>query len=68
MPVLGTVADEEQDACSWKALDQTVEQRLALPVDPVEILEDQEERGDLTFAEEEALDRVQDALPALRRV
>src|SRR5439155_20138619 len=66
--ILGTVADEEQDARGWEARDQTVEQRLALPVDPVEILEEHEERRDLTFPEEEARDRVQDPLPALRRL
>ena len=58
----------EQDARGREALDQAVEQRLALGVDPVEILEEHEERLDLTFPQEEPLDRVQGPLPALRRV
>jgi hypothetical protein len=35
--VLGTVTDEEQDACGREALDQAIEPRLALGVDPVEM-------------------------------
>jgi hypothetical protein len=66
--VLGTVGDEEQDARGREALDQAVEERLALRIDPVKILEEQQERLDLTFPEEEPLDRVHDPLPALRRV
>src|SRR5207247_1948933 len=53
--VLGTVADDEQDSRGRKALDQAVEQRLALGISPVEILEEQEERLDPTFPEEEPL-------------
>ena len=34
----------------------------------MEILEEQEERLDLTFPQQEPLDRLQDPLPALRRV
>lgn len=68
MLVLGTVADDEQDARGREALDQVVEQRLALEINPVEIPEEQEKRLDLTFPEEEPLDRVQNPLPSLRRV
>jgi hypothetical protein len=50
--VLGPVVDEEQDAGRRQALNQTVEQRLGLRVDPVEILEDHEERLDLALSEE----------------
>src|SRR5207237_5960432 len=66
--VLGTVVDDEQDARGREALDQAIEQCLALGIDPVEICEAQEERLNLTFPEEESLDGFQDPLPALRRV
>jgi hypothetical protein len=68
VPVLGTVADDEQDARGREALDQAVEQRLALGINPLEIPEEQEEWLDLTLPEEEPLDSVQGPLPALRRV
>ena len=66
--VLGPVVDEEQEAGRRQALDQAVEQRLGLGVDPVEILEDHQERLDLALSQEQPLDRLQGALPALRRV
>src|SRR5205085_4528581 len=53
--VLGTVVDDEQDARGREALDQAIEQCLALGIDPVEICEAQEERLNLTFPEEESL-------------
>ena len=66
--VLGPVIDEEQEAGGGQALDEAVEQRLGLGVDPVEILEDHEDRLDLAFSKEQSLDRLQGALPALGRV
>ena len=68
MLVLGPVVDEEQEAGRRQALDQAVEQRLGLGVDPVEILEDHEQRLDLALPQEQPLDRLQGPLPALRRV
>ena len=47
---------------------EAVEQRLGLGVDPVEILEDHQERLDLAFPEEQSLDRLERPLPALGRV
>ena len=54
--VLGPVVDEEQQPGGRQALHQAVEQRLGLGVDPVEILEDQQQRLDLALAEQQALD------------
>jgi hypothetical protein len=42
--VLGAIAHEKQQARRSQRLDQAVEQGLRLAVDPVEILEDQEQR------------------------
>ena len=53
--VLGPVVDEEQEAGGRQALDQAVEQRLGLGVDPVEVLEDDQERLDLALPQEEPL-------------
>jgi hypothetical protein len=66
--VLGTVIHEQQHARPPEALDQAVEQRLRLTVDPVEILEDQEERLFLCFPEQEPLHGVERALASLARV
>ena len=66
--VLGPVVDEEQEPRRRQALDEAVQQRLGLGVDPVEILEDHQERLDLGLAQEQPLDRVQRPLPALGRV
>ena len=66
--VLGAVVDEEQEARRGQALDEAVEQRLGLGVDPVQVLEDQQQRLDLALAQQQALDRVERALPALGRV
>ena len=66
--VLGTVIHEQQHARRPEALDQAVEQRLRLTVDPVEILEDQEERLFLRFPEQQPLHGVERALASLARV
>ena len=41
MLVLGPIGYQQQDARRPQALDQAVEQRLRLAVDPVQVLEDQ---------------------------
>jgi hypothetical protein len=66
--VVRAVIDDEQDARSREALDESVEQDLGLRVDPVEILEEQEQRLDLAFPEQQLFDGLQDPLPALGRV
>src|SRR5262249_20629020 len=43
MLILGPLVDEDQDACGRQALEQVIEKRLCLAVDPVEVFEDQEQ-------------------------
>jgi len=64
--VLGSVVGEEQDPGGGQALHETVEQRLGFGVDPVEVLEDQQQRLDLAFPEKQALDRLEGLLSASR--
>ena len=66
--ILGTVAHEQEEAGGRKALDEPVQDRLRLAVDPVEILEDRDDRLNLALAEKEALDCVERLLAPLRRV
>ena len=68
MRVLGAVVHEEEHPGRRQALDQTVQDGLGLAVDPVEVLEDDEQRLDLALAQEQTLDRLQGPLAALRRV
>ena len=42
MLVLRAIVHEEEEARGRQALDQTIEQRLGLGVDPVEVFEDEE--------------------------
>jgi hypothetical protein len=42
--VLGAIGHEEQDTGGRERVDQAVEPRLGLGVDPVQVLEDEEER------------------------
>ena len=66
MRVLRPVVHEEEQPGRRQALDEPVEQRLGLGVDPVEVLEDHQERLHLALAEQEPLDRVERPLAALR--
>ena len=66
--VLRAVVDQQQEPGRRQALDQAVEQGLGLGIDPVQVLEDQEQRLRLAFAQEQPLERVQGALAALRRI
>ena len=68
MRVLGAVVHEQEHPGRRQALDQTVEERLGLAVDPVEVLEDDEQRLDLALAQQQTLDRLEGPLTALRRV
>jgi hypothetical protein len=64
--VLRPVVHQEQQPGRGHALHQAVEQRLGLGVDPVEILEDHEHWLDL--AQQQALDAIECALPAVGRM
>ena len=55
--VLRAVVDQEQEPGRRQALDQAVEQGLRLGIDPVQILEDQQQRLHLAFAQQHALER-----------
>src|SRR5262245_37547240 len=66
--VLGSVVGEEQDTGRRQTVHEAVEQRLGLGVDPVKVLEDQQQGLDLALPEEQALDRVQSLPAALRGI
>jgi hypothetical protein len=68
VPVLRPVVDEEQEPGRRQALDQPVEPRLRLGVDPVEILEHDQERLDLALPQEEPPEGLDGALPTRGRV
>ena len=63
--VLGAVVDQQQQAGRRQALDEAVEQGLGLGIDPVQILEDQQQRLHLALAQQHALERLEGALAAL---
>ena len=66
--VFRAIVDQEQDPGCRQALNEAVEQRLGLGIDPMQILEDQHERLCLAFAQEHPLERVECALPPLWRI
>ena len=66
--VLRAVVDQQQQAGRGQALDQAVEQRLGLGVDPVQVLEDQQQGLHLALAQQQALEGVEGALAALGRI
>ena len=57
--VLGTIAEEKQNTATRDALDQGLEHRLRLGVDPVEILEEHGDRPETTLLEKQQLHRLQ---------
>jgi hypothetical protein len=66
--VLRPIVDQQQESGGGQALDEAVEQRLRLAVDPVQVLKYEEQRLHLAFAQQYALQRVEGALATLRRV
>ena len=66
MLVLRPVVDQEQEPGRGQALHQGVEQGLRLGIDPVQVLEDQQQRLHLAFAQQHALEGVEGVLAALR--
>src|SRR4029453_4257193 len=68
VPVLRAVIDEEQDADGRQALHQTVQYGLRLGVDPVEVLEYDQQWLKLALAQEEPPQGVDRALPPRGRV
>jgi hypothetical protein len=68
VPVFGAVVDQQQQAGRRQALNQAVEERLRLGIDPVEVFDDEQHGVGLALAEQQALHRIERALPTLRRV
>ena len=65
MLILRAVVDQQQQAGRRQALDEAVEQRLGLGIDPVQVFEDQQQGLHLAFAQEHALEGLERALAAL---
>jgi len=66
--VLWAVVDEEEHSRRRETLDQSVQEHLALTVDPVQVLDEQHERLHVALPDQETLDAVQDAFSTLRRL
>ena len=66
--ILGPVVHREQDGRGRQALDEGVEQRLGLGVDPVEVLEDEEQGLRAALPEQHALDGLERPRAARDRV
>jgi hypothetical protein len=66
--VLRAIGDEEQEAGRRQALDEGVEARLRLGVQPVEIFQDHEQGLRLAGTEHELLDGLERLLAALGRI
>src|SRR5262249_39249422 len=68
MLVLGPVVHEQKQTRRAQTLDQTVQQRLSLAVDPVQILENHQEWLLASLAQQQRLHRVERVLATLDRV
>ena len=68
MPVFLSIVDEEKHPRGGKVLDQVVEEGLGLGVNPVQVLEDNAQRLDLTLPQQEVPDRGHRLLSPLARV
>ncbi len=66
--VLRAIVDEHEDARRRQPLHEGVHQGLRLGIDPVQVLEDDDDGLGLALAEEEPLDAVEDLPAALGRV
>src|SRR5262249_13676293 len=58
VPILGPIVDKHQHARGRQVLDQSIQDGLALAVQPVQVLHDQQQRLDPTLADPHAPDRV----------
>ena len=68
MLILGPVVHQQEQRGRREALHQAIEQGLRLGINPVEILEHEEQGLHLTFAQQHALQRLQRAAPPLEGV
>jgi hypothetical protein len=60
------IVGKEQESSCGQALHEAVEESSGFRVNPVEVLEDQQQRLDLAFAEHQALHGIEGPLAALR--
>ena len=65
MLILRPVVHQQQQARCPQAVDQSIEQRLGLAVDPVEILDDPEQRLLSGFPQQQPLHTIERALAPL---
>jgi hypothetical protein len=63
--ILGTVVHGEENGRRRQALHEPVEHALGLGIDPLQVLEDHQQRLDATLAHKQALDRVERASATL---
>ena len=68
MPVLGAVVDHQEKPGCGEALNEAVEERLRLGVNPVQVFEHEEQGLHLALAQEEALDRIERVLAPVNRI
>src|SRR5437867_3572850 len=66
--VFRPVVHKQEDVAARQALDDPVEQRLRLRVDPMQVLEHEDERLHLALAEQESLDGVKRAIAPRWRI
>jgi hypothetical protein len=64
VPVLGTVVDGEENGRGGQPVHEAVEHLLCLRIDPVQVLEHEQQRLDLALAQEQALGAVDGAAAA----
>ena len=68
MVILRAIVHEEEEAHGRQAVDEALEERLGLGIDPVQVFADQQHGLDLTLAHQEALEGVEGPLAPLRRI
>src|SRR5262249_11146951 len=66
--VLRAIVDEQQDSRFREAVNQAVEQGLGLSVDPVQVFKHQQQRLDLTLAQQQPLAGLERLATALGRI
>src|SRR6185369_16617402 len=64
----GTIVDQKKHASRTQAIDQAIQKRLRLTVDPVQILEDEHDRLHLRFSEQQPPASLQNSQAFLCRI
>ena len=65
MLILGAVVDQQEQSGARNALDQAVEKRLSLSIDPVQVLKHRDDRLRLALAQEQPLEAVERTVATL---